>query len=425
MRWFPVLIVVSLVAAACGGSGDDDAADISTTEAPTTTAPASTTSTTAPATTVPATTVAPATTAAPATTSAPTTVAPATTLPTHDDDLAALELIGDGPYEVGSFNVLLNGIETGRPIAVQVWYPLAPGATAEPIRYTFITGDYYESPRAVDLIADDVNTSADGPFPLVVYSHGSGGIRFIHSDYTEVLASHGHVVVAPDHIGNTAVEQFLGTEDDREIIAFNRVADITLTLDTLLSGDRGLEAIAAIVDPERIAVTGHSFGGFTAYGIAAGFENSAGAVPADPRVKAIIPLAPAVGARSGPALLSDDDLARVTVPALVIVGNRAWESTNSSPHHRLELVAADHQSFTDVCDYLTAFNAGQPVTDPVRSIIETFGEAGCGEGQMPIERVQELTNTFALRFLDSVFGNGEMVDPTLTSAGADTIYRSR
>ena len=66
--------------------------------------------------------------------------------------------------------------------------------------------------------------------------------------------------------------------------------------------------------------------------------------------------------------------------------------------------------------------ADEERVDPIE---EEFGEAGCSEGQMPIERVQELTNTFAVRFLDSVFKDGEMIDGTVSSAGPDTIFRSR
>ena len=419
-------LALLLVTAACSSSADDAGSTTVVTDEPV----ESTTTTAADETT---------TTDEPTTTEATTTTVPAstTTVPTHSDDLAPVELLGGGSYEVGSFNILLNGIENGRPLAVQVWYPLAAGVEAEPMRYTFITGDFYDSDGAIAVKATDETTSADGPFPLVVYSHGSGGLRFIHSDYTETIASHGYVVVAPDHIGNTAVEQFLQSDDDPATVAFNRVADITWVLDTVLTGDRGLEPIQAIVDPDRIAVTGHSFGGFTSYGIVAGYENELGAVPADDRVGAIIPLAPAVGPRSGPALLDDEALARIDVPSLVIAGsedrttpvepnvNRVWELSASDPHHRLELIGADHQSFTDVCDYLTAFDEGQEVSDAVRGIIEEFGEAGCSEGQMPIERVQELTNTFAVRFLDSVFKDGEMIDATVSSAGPDTIFRSR
>ena len=49
-----------------------------------------------------------------------------------------------------------------------------------------------------------------GPFPVVIYSHGSGGLRYIASDYTEAIASYRYIVVAPDHTGNTAVDRLVG-----------------------------------------------------------------------------------------------------------------------------------------------------------------------------------------------------------------------
>jgi predicted dienelactone hydrolase len=356
----------------------------------------------------------------------------ATLEPTVEPQPEPLELIGDGPYGVGSTTVTIDA-DTDRPLTLQVWFPVDAGLDAEPTRYDFITGDSFQSARAVDAGADQV--AADGPFPLVVYSHGSGGLRYIHSDYTETLASHGHVVVAPDHTGNTAVEQFLGTEDDTALIAATRPADVIAVIDAMTDpADPAAGAFAAAVDAEHIAVTGHSFGGFTTYAVVSGYETAAGAIAADDRVDAIIPLAPAVGGREGPALLTDDQLAAVDVPALVIVGTddkttpvepnveRAWELTASDPHYRLELVAAEHQSFTDVCDYQAAAEAGQELSAPVLAVIETFAVAGCAEGDMPIDRVQELTNTFALRFLASVFDDEPMIDPASTADLADVIY---
>ncbi len=58
----------------------------------------------------------------------------------------------------------------------------------------------------------------------------------------------------------------------------------------------------------------------------------------------------------------------------------------------------------------------------VRDVLETFGEAGCSADDMPIDRVQELTNTFALRFLDSVFADGRMIDPAAIGTVDDVIY---
>lgn len=406
MRSILLVILAALIAAACGSSATTDVPDAAAAAAPTPADDAE----------APAEPEAAEPTATPEPTPAP----------------EALELLGDGPYGVGSATLTVDA-DTDRPLTIQVWFPVDAGIEAEPTRYTFITGDSFQSSRAVDAGAAQI--AADGPFPLVVYSHGSGGLRYIHSDYTETLASHGHVVAAPDHTGNTAVEQFLGSEDDTTLIAATRPLDVIAVIDAMTDpADPEAGPFAAAVDAEHIAVTGHSFGGFTAYAVVAGYETDAGAIAADTRVDAIIPLAPAVGPRQGPALLDDDQLAAVGVPALVIVGTddattpvepnveRAWELTASDPHYRLELVAAEHQSFTDVCDYRAAAAAGQELSAPVLAVIESFAQAGCSEGDMPIDRVQELTNTFALRFLASVFDGEPMIDPAATAALTDVIY---
>ncbi len=423
MRLVAAFAAVAMIAAACGSSSDDDSA---ATTVPTTEAPASTTAAPSTATTTPATTTS---TAAESTTTVAAPTGPTTTV--APEGAAELELLGDGPYGVGATTVILPAVN-GRPLFIEIWFPLIAGTEAEPVSYTFVTGDSFVSTRAIKAPTDAVAT--DGPFPLIVYSHGSGGVRYIHSDYTETLASHGYIVVAPDHTGNTAVELALGTSDDGNVIAFNRVSDVRAVID-VMTDPNGRVDLAASVDADKVAITGHSFGGFTSYAAVSGYTNDIGSVSADDRIDAIIALAPAVGARDGAALLSDDDLGRIGVPSLVLVGTedtstpiepnveRAWELTTSSPHHRVEMVAAAHQSYTDVCDYIAAFEAGQPVTEPVRELVESFGEAGCAEGQMPIDRVKELTNTFALRFLDSVFTGSEMIDPATTTAGPDVIHR--
>lgn len=414
MRSTLPMILVALLAVACGTSDGDIAAE---------------------AVAAPAATATPADgaeAAAPAQAEEEATEPTATPEPTLQPEPEPLELLGDGPYGVGSATVTIDA-DTDRPLTLQLWFPVEAGLDAEPTHYTFITGDSFQSGRAVDAGADQI--AGDGPFPLVVYSHGSGGLRYIHSDYTETLASHGHVVVAPDHTGNTAVEQFLGTEDDTALIAATRPADVIAVIDAMTDPtDPSVGAFAAAVDAEHIAVTGHSFGGFTTYAVVSGYETAEGAIAADERIDAIIPLAPAVGGREGPVLLTDDQLAAVGVPALVIVGTddkttpvepnveRAWEFTTSDPHYRLELVAAEHQSFTDVCDYQAAAEAGQELSAPVLAVIESFAVAGCVEGDMPIDRVQELTNTFALRFLASVFDDEPMIDPASTAGLTDVVY---
>jgi predicted dienelactone hydrolase len=410
-----VLLALSIVAAACGG---DDAAE--STDAAATPDPADETTTT---TTEEATTT---TEAVETTTTTTTTEAP----------LPAIEPVGLGAYEVGVRTITITDADRERPLTVDVWFPLAEGAEGDLARYTFVTGDFFDSPRALDV--EVTSASSDGPFPMVVYSHGSGGLRYIHSDYTETIASHGYVVVAPDHTGNTSVERVLDTADPTELIAYNRPLDVIAVIDAMTDpSDAEAGAYAALVDPESIAVTGHSFGGYTTYAVASGTTgNPNGDTPADDRVDALIPLAPAVG-NGEDGLLDDASLAMVDQPTLIIVGTddktmpvdpnveTAWESSSASPHFRLELVAGEHQSFTDLCDYIEVLPGREDANPLVVDVITTMSVEGCSPDDMPIERVKELTNTFAVTFLESVFRGGEMIAAENTVIPDDIIYDAK
>lgn len=401
-------LVLLLVAAACG---DDDAA----TDNP------STTTTTTTSTTV----------AVESTTTVPAEEPTSTTEPPRTDVVD----VGRGEYDVGVATIVITDAARERPLTVDVWFPLAAGTTGDPHRYSFSPNDYYESPFAIG--ADASSLAPDGPFPLVIYSHGSGGVRYIDSDYTETIASHGYIVAGADHTGNTAVERITDTSDPTTVIALNRVQDVSVVIDAMVDPTHETAGgFAASVDGERVAVTGHSFGGFTTYAVVAGYENVEGSAPADDRVDAIIPLAPATGSgEPGATLLTDDDLARVDVPALVIVGTddkttpvdpnveRAWELTASAPSYRLELVAAEHQSFTDLCDYLDFFDELAQPTPIVVDTVESLAVEGCSEGDMALDRVQEITNTFAISFLDSVFEGSAMILPETHEIPTDVLYQ--
>lgn len=425
-RLFALFVGSLLVATACASDGD------TTDSADTAASPDSAVqSTTEPATTEP-------------TDTTPVETAPVETAPAETDapeesttttvELDELTLIGPGEYDVGVSTITITDTDRNRPLTVDVWYPLTEGTTGEPHRYTFLTGDYYESPAAIS--ADATAISPDGPFPLVVYSHGSGGQRYVASNYTETIASHGYLVVAPDHTGNTAVERIAETSDDTALIALNRPQDVGVVIAAMLDPENPETAgFVASADPERVAVTGHSFGGFTAYAAAAGYANDLGEVGPEPLLDAIIPIAPAVGGDDPEQqLLSDGRLNAVTIPALVIAATndqttpiepnvrRAWELTESEPSYRLELVDAQHQTFTDLCDYLDFFPTLPNPNPLVLDAVEDLATEGCSPGDMAIPRAQELTNTFAISFLDSIFDGGEMIDPDTTEIPDDVTY---
>ena len=197
--------------------------------------------------------------------------------------------IGAGQYEVGVATIVIDDPNGVRPSAVDVWFPLDPGVDASalpPQQYTLLPGVYYQSPTALAAAADQ---AAEGQFPLIVYSHGSGGLRYIHSAYTERLASHGYVVVAPDHTGNTTVDRIAGTSAAPETIAFNRPTDVRRVIDAFVDPAHPTAGpYASHVDADHVVVTGHSPGGFTAIATVTGFDNEVGPVAADQRVDAII-----------------------------------------------------------------------------------------------------------------------------------------
>ena len=93
---------------------------------------------------------------------------------------------------------------------------------------------------------------------------------------------------------------------------------------------------------------------------------------------------------------------------------------------RVELVDAEHQSFTDVCDYQTFLpTLGDAVPAPVIETIDSQATEGCDDSAMPIERAKELTNTFAINFLESTFRNAELITDADTAMPADVIFMSR
>ena len=349
-------------------------------------------------------------------------------------DPEAWASIGVGQYEVGVATIVIDDPNGVRPLTVDVWFPLDSGVDATallPQQYTLLPGVYYQSPSALSATAD---LAAEGQFPLIVYSHGSGGLRYIHSAYTERLASHGYVVVAPDHTGNTTVDRIAGTDDEPGVIAFNRLTDVNRVIDAFVEPAHPTAGLyASHVDIEKVVVTGHSFGGFTAIATVTGFDNEVGEVPADERVDAIIALAPAVST----TLLPDERLAAIDVPMMVVVGTddittpvdpnvtRLWDTSSNSPAYRVELIAGEHSTFTDVCSYQDVAPTLVNVPEIITETIDLFALEGCAPDDIDDVRANEITTTYVLEFLDQLLNGGDPIDPATVAPPDDVIFQSR
>jgi len=323
---------------------------------------------------------------------------------------------GPGPWAVGHTRFEVVDPSRGRTVPVEAWYPVRPDqAVGEPTVYSVLLLGL-ESPSAIE----DAPVAPRGFFPLVIFSHGNGGIGAQSFFLTETLASHGFVVLAPDHVGNTLLDVVFGNVGEPEVLqsALDRPRDVSLLIDTMI--ERTFlqdDPFFLTVNPFRIGVTGHSFGGFTSLAVAAGFDGDAAEefgievpedfepIPADPRVRAIAPIAPA----STP--LSDRELARIRVPVLLVGGTldgttpldpevtRPFELIRSRPLYRADVEGAAHFSFTNVCDLIDlVLDAGFP-PDLVDDAIEGASEEGCAPDLLPVAEAQRLTNLVTVAFL--------------------------
>ena len=110
-----------------------------------------------------------------------------------------------GPNEVGTIAFKLDD---GR--RVQAWYPAADSATDLPLESFDLAGLLNPGLQA-QIPADkrplyeiaahpDADAGADGPYPVVLFSHGFAGFPEQSADLVTHLASWGFVVVAPDHV---------------------------------------------------------------------------------------------------------------------------------------------------------------------------------------------------------------------------------
>lgn len=307
-----------------------------------------------------------------------------------------------GPYMVGVTTHVLQR-EEGLPLNLEVWYPAVPDEDSEITIYDELFRLRLDAWR-------DADPDTRGTYPVVLFSHGFGGIRFQSAFLTEHLASHGYVVIAPDHPRNTLLD--LDFDAAAEVATW-RPRDLADALTWLL--DHGGDQIGVNLDETRVGAVGHSFGSMTVLvaggavfdpdffearcadegGRACGFfegqtfdrEAVARLGQPDPRVQAVVALTPGGAYAFGEAGLStvrspmvmagtlDDELPYTSEARPV------YDALSSGALATLQ--DAGHWSFSDLCAFL-------PLADC----------AGTSAGFMDPARVADLTRSRVTAHLD-------------------------
>ncbi len=332
------------------------------------------------------------------------------------------EIPPDQPGEqvVGHLQVtIVDANRDDRPLPLEIWYPADADAWDDAVDFTI-----YPLVGAAGITStaskDVLLLPAGASYPLIVFSHGYGGVAIQSIRLMEHLASHGFVVVAPNHTGNTQSDS---SSSDLEAEA-DRYPDIAFVIDEMAAANEmPWNIFLGHVDANNCGVAGHSFGGMTAMFMAAGY----GEFPADSRVKAIMPVA------ASSDRLSDSQIEGITIPTLLMVGTlddlqaetiRSFGLIQSVPDlFRVDVVGANHTHFANVCDIgQMLLDAGIGIErwpDLGAGALVPIWESTCVPPAFSIEEATRLQNLFAAALFRTYLSGDEEYASYLTTDYAE------
>lgn len=186
--------------------------------------------------------------------------------------------------------VTLTAPPDGRPVPVRVVYPQGKGA-------------------------------GQGPWPVIVFSHGMFSSNDMYMPILEHWARQGYVIVAPNHMDAKGRWQPRKNEDV-EVLARSRASDLTLLMDSLPKIEQAVPALANRLRPPPYAAAGHSMGTYIAM-LEAGLETRnpmTGEVTSHPdkRIGYVV-----MSSDPGKMALMPEDLwLGVTVPTFMTTGTK-------------------------------------------------------------------------------------------------------
>ncbi|MGW7290554.1 alpha/beta hydrolase family protein [Streptomyces sp. NPDC054847] len=193
--------------------------------------------------------------------------------------------------------------------------------------------------RPVDLHVR-VSAPATGTgLPVLLLSHGHGPSHHLSSlngyaPLANFWAAHGFTVIQPTHLTSRTLSHLVADAPGAPDFWRSRAEDMTHILDRLDTIERTVPQLAGRIDPTKVALAGHSLGGFTAallLGAGLADPDTGNVVHLlEPRIKAgVLLAAPGRGgeALNGPMaeqwpIIGAVDFSTMTTPALVVAGDK-------------------------------------------------------------------------------------------------------
>jgi hypothetical protein len=295
------------------------------------------------------------------------------------DDTALLASDADparrGPWPVGARTVGVAGLTT------EVWYPAVPGsesglaAARYDLREQLPEADRDKIPdednpwQACDCHRELPLDRAHGPYPLVLFVHGTAGFRTQTLHQMTHWASRGFVVIASDHPGIMLMDALAF------MFGGDQTADATAVLDAVAAGE--VDFLDGQLDLGRVALAGHSAGG----GAIAGLGGRDG-------VQVLMPLASG-GTDSGASLRSTLAMGGLTDGVIPFDNTESGYDGSPAPKRLVGIAGAGHLAFSDLC--VVGRDQGgmlQVATDhgiEVNPLIAGLARDGCEEGDLAAE----------------------------------------
>jgi dienelactone hydrolase len=363
--------------------------------------------------------------------SSPSSASPGTAHPSATTTAARPAYERPGPYAAGVTSLKLS---TGAD--VEVWYPATPAAVAGRTPDVFTISALLPAalkslvppdidPKYPTTAYRDVTASPDGPFPIVLFSHGYAAYPTMYASLTAQLATWGFVVVAPDHTDRDllaalaaglnasttsldaataqAAQQAATQRDGQTLLAARDAA--------VAAGNDPTSVLHGTIDPTEVATMGHSAG-----------AGAAAAAALDPSVKTFIIMSgggPTGDVPHKPGMVVTGGNDHVAVLSRV----QGYYTRMVAPKRLVVIQQAGHNSFDDICEIgkdqggLLAIAAKVHITVP--PTLGRLFDDGCTSSFPDATKVWPVIWHFVVAQLRSVFDIDHQPVGLSTSVTAD------